>query len=111
MSTSPFERVIEPGDFDFHAQEPPILEGLTIEDHRRMPAAEKWRRMGIAREQVRDAHRRWFLQRNPDALDVEVWADWLRVNDCSPILAKAMRDAAEKEADVPFIVEAKSESA
>lgn len=104
MSTNPVPRVIEPGDFDFHAFKPPILEGLTIEDHRRMSPAEKWRRIGIAWGQVKEGHRRWYLDQFPDASDVEIWGDWLRVTDCSPILAKAMRDAAEREADEPLIV-------
>ena len=36
MSTDPRPRVVEPGDFDFDSCKPPIFEGLTIEDHRRM---------------------------------------------------------------------------
>jgi hypothetical protein len=105
MSTNPKERPVESGDFDFYAQRPPILEGLTIDDHRRMTPGEKLRRMFIAREQVREAHRGWYLERHPDAGGVEIWADWLRVTGCSPILAKAIRDGAEREADEPFIVE------
>lgn len=105
MSTNPVPRVIEPGDFDFHAVRPPILEGLTIEVCREMPVGEKMRRVAIAWGQVKDMHRQWYRDQFPDPSDVEVWGDWLRVTECSPILATAMRDAAEREADKPFMVE------
>lgn len=103
--TSPEPIHREPGDFDFENFQAPIFDGLTIEDHREMPVAEKFRLMGIAWQQARAAHRAWFLAREPGASEVDVWGDWLRVNHCSPILAKAMRDAAEREVDTPFIVE------
>jgi hypothetical protein len=79
---------------------------MTIEVCREMPVAEKMRRIAIAWGQVKQMHRQWYLKQFPGACDVEVWGDWLRVMDCSPILAKAMRDAAEREADEPFVVEA-----
>lgn len=105
MSTDPRERPVEPDDFDCHAYKPPILEGMTIEVCRTMPVGEKMRRVSLAFGEVREGHRKWYLERHPDACAVEIWGDWLRVTGCSPILAKAMRDAAEHEADTPFIVE------
>ena len=104
MSTSPFERPVEPGDFDIHAFKPPILEGMTIEVCRTMPVGEKMRRVSAAFGEVRAGHRRWYLERYPGACEVEIWGDWLRVTECSPILAKAMRDPAERDADEPFFV-------
>jgi hypothetical protein len=95
----------EPGDFDHENFKAPIFDGLTIEDFRTMPIGEKGRRIVIARQQAQEAHRAWFLAREPEATEVDVWADWMRVNHGTPILAKAMRDAAEREADTPFIVE------
>ena len=103
--TSPEPIRREPGDFDLENFKALIFDGLTIDDHREMPVAERVRRMWIAREQAQAAHRAWFLAREPNATEVDVWGDWLRVNRCSPILAKAMRDAAEREADTPIIVE------
>ena len=104
MSTNPIPRVIEPGGFDFHKARPPILEGLTIDVCREMSVGEKMRRVSIAWGQVKELHGQWYREQFPDASDVEIRGDWLRVMDCSHILAKAMRDAAEKEADEPFIV-------
>ena len=97
--------MIEPGDFDFYAAKPPILEGQTVEMCRQMAPAEKMRRCFIAREQVKELHAKWYREQFQDASDAEVWGDWLRVTECSPILAKAMRDAAERDADTPFNVQ------
>lgn len=96
----------ESGDFDLEYFKAPIFDGLPVEETRAMPLTERWRRIWIARQQAQAAHREWFLAREPDASDVDVWGDWLRVNHCTPILAKAMRDAAERETDTPFVVEA-----
>lgn len=94
-------------DFDCENFKAPIFEGLTIEDHKAMSSTEKWRRMGIAWQQARDAHRAWFLLREPDAEEIHVWGDWMRVTGCAAIMAKGMRDAAERDADTPLIVEAR----
>ncbi|MBA4066047.1 MAG: hypothetical protein C0501_20475 [Isosphaera sp.] len=102
--TDPRPRVLEPGDFDLQNFKAPVFEGQTAEDCRAMPVPEKMQRIGVAWQQVRDAHRSWFVGRNPDATPVEVWGDWLRVTGCSVILAKAMRDAADRDADPPFVV-------
>ena len=105
MSTDPRPRVVEPGDFDFYACKPPILEGLTEEDHQRMPPREKMRRISIAWHQVRDMHRAWYLERHPEATDFEILCDWSRHTGAAEVLAKARKDEAEKYADQPFIVD------
>ena len=107
MSTDPRPRVVEPGDFDFYAFEPPILEGLKVEDHRRMPPGEKMRRVFVAWHQVRDIHRAWYLERHPDATDFDILCDWTRHTGFAEALAMARKDEAEKYADRPIIVEAR----
>ena len=105
MSTNPRLRVVEPGDFDFYACKPPILEGLTEEDYRRMPLGEKGRRVAIAWNQVRDMHRAWYLERHPEATDFEILCDWYRHTGAAEVLANGRMDEAERSADRPLIVD------
>src|SRR4051794_30148334 len=107
MSTDPKPRPVEPGEFDPDAQRPPIFEGLTIEMCRDMSPAEKWERMEIAFGQVRAMHRAWYLVRFPDASDFEIRCEWGRVTGCAAVLARDQKDRAEREADLPFVVETK----
>jgi hypothetical protein len=105
MSTDPRPRVVEPGDFDFYACKPPILEGLTDEDHRRMPPGEKGRRIAIAWNQVRDIHRAWYQERHPDATDFDILCDWYRHTGAAEVLANGRKDEAERSADQPIRVD------
>ena len=90
--------------FDLDNFKAPILEGLTLEDNRTMPPGEKMRRVFVAFDQAREAHREWFLAREPNATGEDIWADWSRVTGCAAIIAKGMKDAAERDADEPFVV-------
>lgn len=102
--TDPRELLIrDPDDFDPYTFPAPILEGQTPESWCALPPGERLRRVFVAYDQVREGHRKWFLERNPDGAEFEVGADWMRLNGAAAILAKAMRDAAEREADTPFV--------
>jgi hypothetical protein len=59
--------------FDLEHFVPPIFVGQTIEDCRRQTPEEKFRRMGIAHQQVREAHRKFFYERYPHATPTDLW--------------------------------------
>lgn len=94
--------------FDLEHFEPPIFVGQTIEDCRRQTPEEKFRRIGIAHQQVREAHRKFFFERYPHATPTDLWADWWRLSGCAAIAARWKKDEAERDAERPFIVDASS---
>jgi len=83
------------------------MDEISDEDYRQMSSGQRLAHVDAISRQVRQAHARYFLERNPWAMPADILLDWMRIVGIDKIVPP--EELAYHTTDTPIIVNARSE--